>query len=137
MRALVTATAARLSPVVGASWHVYAHAVPERPTYPYLWVYANTGQADTDDFTEAQARRDVTLWVTSVAANDDPASAASQAAWGSEKAQISLIGWRPSLGAQSWRAQQLASQPPTRDNDLPDRVVFASTDTYGITIQPA
>lgn len=137
MRALVAEIAAGpLATAVGADWHIYPHAVPSTPAYPYLWVYSNAGSADTDDFTDAQARRDVTVWVVAVAASGSAPQAAIQAAWGAEKAQVALVGWRSTLGAQSWPATSLSSQPPGRDDDLPDRVVYTAVDTYGVTIQP-
>lgn len=132
MRSLVEDAADLVAAAVGGAWTVYPHAVPKAPTYPYVWVYGNTGVADSDDFTNTPALRDVTLWVTSTASRPDPMQAADQAAWGAEKAQAALLPWRP----YGWRPQQLTSQPPNRDDDLPDATIFFAVDTYGITAQP-
>lgn len=141
MRALVDDVAARLTTALGGAWHGYKHSVPESPVYPYFWVYSNTGTADGDDFAESRAQRDVTVWVVCTAAGptgvtDGGPQAAQQAAWGAEKAQAAIIGHRPALGVAAWKPVHLASQPPQRDDDLPERVVVYVVDQYGYTIQP-
>lgn len=128
MRQVVEDAATLVASAVGSAWTVYKYAVPEAPTYPYVWLYSNTGQAASVDLANTPTMRDVTLWVVATA-DGDPQQAAQQAAWGAEKAQAALVGSRP----YGWRPEHLSTQPPSRNDTLPDRTVFFAVDMYGIT----
>lgn len=113
---------------------VYRHALPERTDARYLWVYGNAPVMESDDLCDSLNLRQVTLWVTSASRAADPQAAAQEAAWGAEKAQEALRGWRP--GAGYWKPVPLSSQPPQRDTDLPDAVVVYAVATWGFQYQP-
>lgn len=133
MSTVVDLTADHLAAVV-PSRTVYRHALPHSPDARYLWVYGNAPVMESDDFCDSQSLRSVTVWVTSAARDADPQVAAHEAAWGAEKAQEALRGWRPAAGY--WKPVPLASQPPARDTDLPDAIVVYTVATWGFQYQP-
>jgi hypothetical protein len=134
VRSLVAEVTARLGSALGPGWPVYPHGVPDRPTYPYVAVWSDVGGVDSDDLADSQAVRSITVWVSSVASDDQAARAGEQCAWASERALEALIGWRPNQGQISWKPTVLATLPPQRDDDIPGQVVYFCTTQFGFQI---
>lgn len=129
---IVDLLAARLDSLV--PWTVYKHGLPKNVTYPYLWVYSTAPSPESLDLADSQSLRNVTAWVSAVSEDVDPDAAATEAAWGAQMAAEALVGWRPAAG--HWKPAPLSSQPPRKDDDLPDLTVFYAVSSWAFRYQP-
>lgn len=119
---------------------VYAHGVPwardvPAPVDRYAIVRSNGGVRTSDDLAGTQSVHVTSVWVTVVAQGSTSAGASevevgARCLWAVQRCQSALVGWRPSAG---WRPQHVASQPLTRDDDLPDRTVVYAVDQWSLT----
>ena len=134
-RALVEAVAARLESQVGPSRPVYRNAVPDDAAPRYLFVYSNTPGSTSDNLGDVATMRDTTVWVNSTSVGPR-AQATDEALWGAERANNALENWRPQIGAISWKPTPLSSQPPQRDESLPEVTAMYAVSTWGFTYQP-
>jgi len=134
-RALVEVVAARLESQVGPSRPVYRNAVPDDAAPRYLFVYSNTPGRTSDNLGDVATMRDSTVWVNSTAVGPR-VQATDESMWGMERAVAALEDWRPTIGAISWKPNNLSSQPPQRDQSLPEVTVIYTVSTWGFTYQP-
>jgi hypothetical protein len=124
-RALVDLVVSRLEAQVSTKRTVYSLAVPSQPVARYLVVWAPVGADESLDLADTQSLRSADVTVTSVSRNTKPEEAAREALAGLEFAHAALLGWRPSLGRSAWKPEPVSSQPPRRDDDLPDTTFYA------------
>lgn len=129
---IVDLLAARLESLT--PWTVYKNGLPKAPSYPYLWVYSTAPLPESVDLGDSQSLRNVTAWVSAVSEDVNPDAAADEAAWGAQMAAEALVGWRPAAG--HWKPVPLASQPPAKDDDLPDLTVFYAVSSWAFHYQP-
>lgn len=132
---VVEVVAARLEAQLQGSRTVYRRAVPAAPDTAYVVVRSSVGETSALNLAESSDLRTPTVWVTSVSRASDPATAARESSWGSQRAVEALVDWRPPLGQAAWTTQHVASQPTQRDDSLPD-VVFYGVDQFSLPYQP-
>lgn len=133
MADVVAAVAAVLASVPGRV--VYSHGVPDRPVSEYFAVRSSAGEASSGNFADAIDTRQAVVYVTSVSRRPDPADAGWAASWGADRAVTLLAGRRLDVGRASWMLQHVASQPTTRDDELPEVVMYA-VDQFLCQYQP-
>lgn len=113
---------------------VYRNGPPETVATSYIVVSSNAGVVGSDRLSDQATQRDVTVWVKAIGrypkGENGRAAAAFNAQLWAERAQSAMIGWRPAGG---WKPVPLASQPVTRDEDIPTEFVYYAVDTYGLS----
>ena len=102
---------------------VYPYAVPDG-TVParYLVVYGSEGVEESTRMVQHVNQQVPTVWVTSVARNTNPITAAREASWGAQKAREALRNYSPD-GSWAFRAE--ISQPASRDESTTSTTFFA------------
>jgi len=114
---------------------VYRNSVPDDAAPRYLFVYSNIPGRTSDNLGDVATMRDTTVWVNSTSVGPR-VQATDESMWGAEKAAAALENWRPAIGTAAWKPIPLASQPPQRDESLPEVTAMYAVSTWGFTYQP-
>jgi len=88
-------------------------------------VWSSVGDEESSQMADVTDMLTPLVTVTSVSRNKNPTVAADEAAWGAEQVRAALRDWRPALGSVAWKVRPVASQPPRRDESIPDTTYFA------------
>lgn len=131
---MVEAVAARLEAQVPGRV-VYRNSVPDDAAPRYLFVYGTTSGRTSDNLGDVATLASETVWVNSTSVGPR-AHATDESLWGAEKAVAALENWAPPIGSASWKPVPLSSQPPQRDESLPELTAIYTVSTWGFTYQP-
>lgn len=96
--------------------------------YPYVTAYVSSPAAPTEDYGDSRSRLVFTINTVAVGVDADQCRAVVG------RVADALYRWRPEVGARSWRLEHTASSPPSKDDSLPDRVVWSGRDAWSLSV---